>query len=128
MKSLKQNYLINAKIEKVWDALVDPEIIAKWGGGPAEMNDTEGFKFKLWGGDIFGKNIEVIPEKKLVQEWYAGKWGVPSIVSFNLNEKNNTTILNLVHKNIPDKEFKDIEKGWKEYYILPLKQLVEAKN
>lgn len=36
MKAIRQIYEIHAPIEKVWEALVDPRIIAKWGGGPAK--------------------------------------------------------------------------------------------
>lgn len=128
MKSLKQNYEINGKIEKVWQALVNPEIIAKWGGGPAEMSGTQGFKFKLWAGDVYGENIKVIPTKKLKQEWYGGKWESPSFVTFKLSEKGGKTKVELIHTNIPDNEFENIKSGWKEYYMLPLKKVVEEEN
>ncbi len=126
MKSIKQTYEINASIDKVWDALVNPNIIEKWGGGPAKMNDQKGFEFELWGGDIYGKNIEVVKNKKLVQEWFSGKWDKPSIVTFLLSFSGNKTTVELIHTDIPDNEADDIEKGWKDYYMIPLKQLVES--
>lgn len=126
MKSIKQTYKINAPVDKVWDALVNPSVIEKWGGGPAEMNDQEGSEFKLWGGDIYGKNIKVIKNKKLVQEWIEGDWDKPSIVSFNLSESDGKTTVELVHTDIPDNQAKDIEEGWKDYYMIPLKELVES--
>lgn len=55
MKTIKQTYLINASRQDVWQALIDPVIIDKWGGGPARMNDRVGTEFSLWGGDIYGK-------------------------------------------------------------------------
>lgn len=125
MKSLKQTYLISAPIDKVWQALVDPEIIQKWGAGPAKMSENKNFEFSLWGGEIHGKNIEVSSMKKLVQQWYGGDWKEPSIVTFKLANKNNKTELLLSHTNIPDEEFKDIEQGWIDYYMTPLKDLVE---
>lgn len=128
MKSLKQSYVVNTRIENVWNALINPELISKWGAGPAKMKPVEGFSFSLWGGDIFGKNIKVIKNKTLIQEWYAGKWEKPSIVTFLLSQDRNKTKIKLVHENIPDDEFKDIESGWKDYYMLPLKRFVEEKN
>ncbi len=68
MKKIVKEYQIFASGEKVWEALTDPKIIVKWGAGPAEMDRHDGTEFKLWGGDIHGKNVEVVPEEKLVQE------------------------------------------------------------
>jgi len=127
MKTIVQDYHINAPIEKVWEALVNPKDIDGWGGGPTKMDDKEGTKFSLWGGDIHGTNIEVETFKKLVQEWYGGKWKEPSIVTFKLEKQGNSTDLNLLQENVPDDEYKDIDDGWKEYYLGPLKDYVEDK-
>ncbi len=126
MKSIKQTYKINAPVDKVWNALVNPSVIEKWGGGPVEMNDQEGSEFKLWGGDIYGKNIKVIKNKMLVQEWIEGDWDKPSIVTFNLSDSDGKTTVELIHTDIPDNQAKDIEEGWKDYYMIPLKELVES--
>ena len=126
MKVVKQTYEINAPVDKVWDALINPNQIEKWGGGPAEMNDQEGSEFKLWGGDIYGKNIKVIKNKMLVQEWIEGDWDKPSIVTFNLSESDGKTTVELIHTDIPDNQAKDIEEGWRDYYMIPLKELVES--
>ncbi|OGM21540.1 hypothetical protein A2714_00280 [Candidatus Woesebacteria bacterium RIFCSPHIGHO2_01_FULL_38_9] len=125
MKKLEKSYVISAKKEKVWQALVDPEIIKEWGAGPAKMTEEEGFDFSLWGGDIWGKNTKVIKNKLLEQDWYAGKWDQPSRVRVSLKEKGGKTILTLVHTDIPDDEFEDISSGWDDYYFGPLKNLVE---
>lgn len=125
MKTVKQKYSIKAPIEKVWQALTDPSVIEEWGGGPAKMKDEEGFRFSLWGADIFGTNTKVVKNKQLVQDWYGGKWDEPSIVTFNLKEENGKTEVELIHENIPDEEAKDIAKGWKTYYLGPLKELLE---
>ncbi len=125
MRTVKQTYFINASIEKVWQALVDPKIIDDWGGGEAKMNSEEGFEFSFWGGDIHGKNIEVKPGKKLIQDWMSGEWEEYSKVTFNLSEKDGKTKIDLLHENIPDKEAKDIADGWKRYYLGPLKKLLE---
>ena len=126
MKSLKQSYEISASLERVWDALTNPETIEKWGAGPAKMSDKNDEHFTLWGGDIWGTNLVVTPNEKLVQEWYSGDWAEPSKVTFQLREKKGKTKVTLLHENIPDEEFKDIEKGWGDYYLGPLKELLES--
>jgi activator of HSP90 ATPase len=128
MKTIKQMYVIEAPLEKVWEALVDPKQIDAWGGGPAKMSGEEGVKFELWGGEIWGKNVKVEKQKRLVQEWYAGKWEEPSILTLTLLEKNGATVVGLVHENVPDEGAEDIEHGWRNYYMLPLKHLLEKKD
>src|SRR3989344_7076547 len=125
MKSIQQKYIINAPLAKVWQALVDPSLIEDWGGGPAKMGDQAGFEFELWGGDIYGKNIEVVPQSKLVQEWTAGAWNQPSKVTLTLAGKGNKTTVELLHEDVPDGETLEFEDGWKTNYLGPLKEYAE---
>lgn len=125
MKTLKQTYIIGAPIEKVWEALVDPKVIDDWGGGPAKMSPEEGFEFEVWGGDIWGKNLKVVPGKQLVQEWTAGQWDKPSKVTFKLSEQGGKTKVDLLHEDVPDSEVDEIDDGWERYYLGPLKGFLE---
>ncbi len=125
LKTIKQAYLINASSQDVWQALIDPVIIDKWGGGPARMDGKVGTSFTLWGGDIYGKNINVINGKELKQEWFSGKWKNPSKVTLTLKEKNGRTEISLLHEDVPNEETKDIDQGWKNYYLGPIKKLLE---
>lgn len=126
MKSLHQIYHIKAPSNKVWSALTTSSEIDKWGAGPATMTAVVDTEFKLWGGDIFGKNLEVISGQKLVQQWSASHWPTPSTVTFILNSDEDSTTLELDQQGIPDEEFKAIEEGWRGDYIDPLKKYLES--
>ena len=125
MKTVRQIYNIKASPAAVWQALIDPKKIIAWGGGPVVMDSRVDTKFKLWGSEIHGTNILVIPHKKLVQDWYGGVWPQPSKVTFTLTPQHDATRLELHHENIPDAEAKDIDAGWREYYLGPLKDYLE---
>ena len=127
MKSFIKDYDIKVSADKVWDALTKPELIEKWSETKAVMDDKEGTEFKLWGGDIFGKNIEVKKDQLLKQEWYGDKWDAPSIVTMELTQKDGVTHVKLTHENIPDESDDDFSGGWDDYYFGPLKDLVEGK-
>lgn len=90
------------------------------------MSGEVEFEFSLWGGDIYGKNIESVANKLLIQEWFAGNWAKPSIVTFTLTPGEKTTRIELFQENIPDDEAESIDDGWKKYYMLPLKKLLEG--
>lgn len=129
MKIIKQTYIIKAPPEEVWKALVDVNYINGWGGGPAKMSDKAGIKFSLWGGEIFGENKEVVPNKKLVQDWWdsGSKWDKPSKVTFTLRAGNGVTRLELLHTDVPDENAKAIDDGWKQFYLGPLKDYLESR-
>lgn len=128
MQRIHQKYSVHASLPEVWQALVNPRYIHAWGGGPARMDEKVGTHFSLWGGDIHGTNIEVIPQEKLVQEWFGGKWDKPSVVTFTLSFKHDVTTIDFIQIDVPDSERKDIEEGWKSYFLGPLKDYIEAKK
>lgn len=128
MKKITKKYLINAPVEKVWESLIDPKIIEKWGAGPAEMSEEIGFNFKLWGGDVHGKNTKVVKNKVLVQDWYGGEWNEPSKAIFTLTKKGEGTLLEFVNENVPDEEAKNIDSGWDDYYLGPIRDYLEQNS
>lgn len=122
---IKKHYEYNASVGEVWKALVDPKVIEQWGGGPAVMDAQAGTEFSLWGGDVYGKNVEVIPEKRLVQDWYGGDWDKPSKATFELAEIDGKTILDFSQTDVPEDEVDDIDAGWDDYYFGPMQDLLE---
>lgn len=125
MKKLQQTYLVRADIEDVFAALTEAHIMEEWTVSPVVMEPVAGGKFALWGGDIFGKNIEVLPNR-IVQEWYAGDdWEMPSLVSMELFTAPEGTIIELDHRNIPDEAFDSISECWEKYYLGQVQALFE---
>src|SRR5579862_3721348 len=120
MKRIEQTYHMHATPTAVWAALTDPKLINQWGGGPAEMSPSTGKSFRLWDGDIYGKNLEVVPEKLLVQSWSDSSFLEPSTVRFELSTSEAMTTVHLVHSGVPDDRAADIDDGWRTYYLGPL--------
>jgi uncharacterized protein YndB with AHSA1/START domain len=130
MKTFTLVYDIEAPLESVWNALTKPEIIEQWGAGPdVEMSDVSGDTFSLWGGDIYGTNKEVIKYQKIVQEWWGSDdWDEASIVTFTVSEQDGITTVQILHENIPDDSSESFEEGWTDFYMIPLKELVELQS
>jgi len=124
---IEKTYRIAAPRALVWAALTDPVHIETWSGAPAIMVDQAGTEFVLWDGDVHGRNLEVEPGRRLVQEWYGGNWDEPSIATFTLwDVDGGGTFLELSHSNVPDDEAQDFDTGWDDYYLGPMKRLLEA--
>ena len=118
---------IEAEPEEVFLALTNPFTIELWSGSPAKMDANEGTEFELWQGDICGKNLKVIPNKELVQEWYFDDLPEPSIATIKLYPKKSGTSVEVKHTNIPDEAYENINEGWREYYIGAIKRFFEEE-
>ena len=116
---------IIAEPEEVFAALTNPFQIGLWSGYPADMKAEAGYVFSLWEGDITGVNLEVVPDRLLVQEWFFGETDQRSIVTIKLKKDGSRTRVELEHTNIPDEVFEEIVEGWKEYYLGSIKGLLE---
>jgi hypothetical protein len=112
----------------VLKALTGAADITAWSGQKASIDLRKGGYFSLFNGDITGKNRKV-SKKQIVQDWKESGWEAHSIVIFNLSAgEGDTTVVELIHENIPDKSFAGIKSGWDKYYMLPLKKWVEDAN
>jgi activator of HSP90 ATPase len=117
MKTFKKIFKINAEPSDIYSALTNPYTIELWSRYPATMSEIPGSEFSLWEGDITGKNLEFVRDKKVVQEWYFGEQKGKSIVTITIQADREDSLVTVEHTNIPDEDFADIAEGWREYYF-----------
>lgn len=125
MGTVTKNYLINTSTQEVYNALIDENLIEQWSGTEATMDIKPDGLFSLWGGSIHGVNLEVTPSK-IVQHWKEDGWDGFSKCTFTITAKGDETELHLLHEDIPEGSVKDIDGGWDDYYLGPLKELLES--
>ena len=125
MKDYKKYFLIGAPPDEVYKALTNPATIQLWTGEKADMAEEPGSEFSLWEGSIEGINLEFVPGKKIVQQWYFGDQEDASIVTIILHEHRSGTSAELRHTNIPDEDYDNIISGWEENYFGSLIEFYE---
>jgi activator of HSP90 ATPase len=121
MKTFKKSFKINTEPADIYSAITNPFTIELWSGYPAVMSTEPGSEFSLWDGDITGKNLEFVQDKKIVQEWYFGDREEKSIVTIIIAPDRDDSIVIVEQTNIPDDEFDNIAEGWREYYFGAIK-------
>lgn len=121
MKTFNKTFRINAEPSDIYAALTNPYTIELWSGYKAEMSTEPGSEFSLWEGDITGKNMEFVTDKKIVQEWYFGDQEDKSIVTITIKGGTDESVVTVEQTNIPDEDFNDIAEGWREYYMGAIK-------
>jgi len=100
------------------------------GTKPAEIGRDAGGAFSIFGGYISGRQIELIPNQRIVQSWRPQSWepGIYSIVKFELVEQGADTKILLDHRGFPDGTGEHLAVGWKENYWKPLQEYLEMKE
>ena len=116
---------IIAEPEEVFAALTNPFQIGLWSGYPADMKAEAGYVFSLWEGYITGVNLEVVPDRLLVQEWFFGERAEQSVVRISLKKEKDRTVVELTHTHIPEEVYEEITEGWQDYYLGSIKLMLE---
>lgn len=124
-KTIKQTASFNASPEEIYEALMDSRQHSKFTGGKASISRKEGGNFSAYDGYCSGKNLELIPGKKIVQSWRANEWeeGHYSKATFSLGKTKTGTRLTFTQSGVPVQHYEAIKKGWIDYYWTPMKQM-----
>lgn len=129
--NLKQTVTFNADPKTVYDYLTNSRKHAQFTGEPAKVTKKAGDKFTAYDGYIEGMNIELQPNKKIVQAWRGKNWpkGIYSIVTYSFKrEKGGKTKLSFEQCGVPTNHAKRIRDGWSEHYWTPLKEELRERK
>jgi activator of HSP90 ATPase len=119
-----------------FDKIVDLSGIRQSGMLPAEANKPTrvspeaGSTFTLFGGYITGRQIELVPNVRIVEAWRAANWapGVYSIAKFELVEQGTATKIVFDQTGFPTGAGKSLAAGWHKHYWGPLTKLLSLRD
>jgi activator of HSP90 ATPase len=126
-KTIRQTVTFKAAPHDVYEALMDAKKHAKFTGGKAAVSRAIGGKFSTFDGYAEGVNLELVPDKKIVQTWRAEDWPEEhySRVTFSLNKLKEGTRLTFTQSGVPEEQYGDVSQGWQDYYWVPMKKMLE---
>jgi uncharacterized protein YndB with AHSA1/START domain len=125
MKNLRKTIHIKVPRETVFNAITNPLTIELWTGYEARMEAIPGSEFSMFDGDISGRIRTFESPSLLEQVWDFGEQEEESLVRIELFEEPGKTRLELIHTNIPDEFYENIEEGWRNSYLGALKSYLE---
>jgi activator of HSP90 ATPase len=139
-KTIKQKVKFKSTPHEVYEALMDSKKHSQFSGDKAEISRKIGGKFTAYGGYIVGTNLELVPDKKIVQLWRGSDWPEghfskvifvfedkgTKLASANFNQKR--TQMTFTQEGVPKDYHKPISDGWKEHYWEPMKEMLEKKK
>ena len=127
-KTIHQTVSIKASPHQVYEALMDSRKHTKFTGDTAKISREVGGRFTAWGGYIDGINIELVPDKKIVQSWRGSDWPEDhySKATLSFEETKGGTTLKFTQSGVPEEHPDEISQGWHDYYWKPIKEMLEG--
>jgi len=137
-EAIHQEVLFKATAKRVYDALTDAQQFQKvelliddlggldLTGKPAVISQEPGGSFSLFGAYIVGRQIELVPNQRIVQAWRVTSWepGVYSIARFQLAGNGGETKLVFNHTGFPPGTGEHLLAGWNAHYWQPLEKFL----
>lgn len=131
-RTIRQSVLLPASPKVVFETLMTSKGHSGFSGAPARITPKVGATFTVWGGYIHGKNLELIPGKKIVQSWRPSEETWPedyySTVSFSLAAAKEGTRVTFVHSGVLPDHVGHLSTGWKQSYWDPLKAFLAKRG
>ena len=123
-KIIKQTVTFKKTPHEVYEMLMDAKKHTAFTGAKAKINNKVGGKFSAYDGYCDGVNLELVPDKKIVQTWRASDWpeGHYSTATYELTKVKGGTKLSFTQKDVPEDQYADIKQGWIEFYWDKMKE------
>ncbi len=123
-KAIHQEVDLPSSPDEVYETFMDETKHAALTHGDAQISRDAGGAFSQHDGQIVGRNLELVPGKRIVQAWRFEQWpaGLFSVVKFELTDNNGGTRVVMDHSGVPDEFEQGVANGWQARYWDPLKQ------
>jgi len=115
---------INASAKVLYDTWLSSDGHSKMTGGGSDISDIVGEAFTAWDGYIEGRNLELEPNKRIVQAWRTTQFEEDekdSEIEILLDEEDGQTQLTLIHRDLAESGGHYIQ-GWENHYFQPMKE------
>lgn len=120
---------IPAAPKQVYDAWLSSKGHTEMTEAVARVSARVGGVFTAWDGYIQGKNVKLVPGRRIVQSWRTTEFAASdpdSRIEVLLEKVPRGTRLKLRHTNIPAGQ-SDYRSGWRTCYFEPMKRYFKAK-
>jgi activator of HSP90 ATPase len=129
---IEQTVSFNATPAKLYELFMNSAKHSAATGMPAKVSRKVGGKWSAFGGMILGKNLLLIPNRRIVQAWRSSEWKKADpdsllVVGFEKAAGSDTTV-HLVHVGVPSYDHQGVTQGWVKFYWDPWKVYLAARK
>jgi activator of HSP90 ATPase len=130
-EAIHQDVRLNASVARVYAVLTDAsefteltKLSSMKNAAPAQIARSPGGSFAVFDGHIGGRQLELVPDRRIVQAWRVVDWpaGIYSIARFELADRGGKTQLVFDHIGFPAGQGEHLAQGWRANYWGPLEK------
>ena len=121
--SFELSELIPATPDDIYGAWLSSDGHSSMTGSAAKVSNSVGGEFEAWDGYIQGKNLELVPASRIIQEWRTTEFedsDEDSRLEIALDSQEEGTLVTIRHSNLPDHGMQ-YKQGWIDAYFVPMK-------
>ena len=130
-KTIHQSATLPASAEILYDMYLDPAAHEAITGYPVTISHEPGSAFRAFDDMLSGKTLHTIPKRVIVQSWRGNHWkpeDIDSTLILTFWPEGDSGRIELVHVNVADHDYEEVNKGWEKYYWKPWREYLEKRR
>jgi activator of HSP90 ATPase len=100
-------------------------------GAPAKISPKIGGKWSAFGGMILGRNLDLVPNRMIVQSWRSSEWkksDPDSVLVVRFEKSPGGATAYLAHVGVPQHDHAGVTQGWKKFYWEQWEKYLATRN
>ena len=121
-KVVKQSVTLPASAKDLYAQYLSARSHRAITGGKVVISSRPGSKFSAFNGMLRGRTLYTVPGRLIVQAWRSAGWkkgDLDSTLILRFTPRGRSGRIDLVHANVPDHDYRGVNKGWSKYYWGP---------
>jgi activator of HSP90 ATPase len=126
-RTIRQQVTFKAAPHEVYELLMDEKKHGQFTQSKTIINRKVGGRISSSDGYIDGVNLELVPDKKIVQSWRGSDWpdGHYSKATWEFTPITGGTRMIFAQSGVPEDQYESIAQGWRDYYWKPMKEMLK---
>lgn len=129
--TIYKTVVLPASSGELYDMYMDPKIHSEITGAPAKISDECGSSFEAFGGLVRGTTLQVVKHRLIVQSWRSvnfDKSDIDSTLIIAFEPEDDDGRIDLVHLDVPKKDFQGVSGGWESRYFSPWLEYLQSRK
>jgi len=129
-KVVKQSLTLPAPARELYAMYLSPKAHGAITGGKVAIASRPGSSFSAFGGALRGRMLQTVPGRLIVQSWRSSafrKNDPDSTLVIRFTPRGKSARVDLVHVNVPDHDYKGVNRGWRNYYWKPWRRYLARR-
>jgi uncharacterized protein YndB with AHSA1/START domain len=110
--------------ERVYSAWLDSSAHAAFTGAAAKIDPSIGGKFSVLDGSVYGRTVELLPGRRIVQTWRAREFpsaSRDSRLEIQFESADGATRVTIMHSALPAGQVEHLKQAWVTRYLQPMR-------